>query len=644
MIMKKRKSPISVGRIQLYAYGRHQEGDLSFIDQFTYDDRRDFAVDKNFAGIAVKIGIYNERYDKGARRNISVSLVDMSTRHEVASHLAKVIIHKDMIECNVCINFPVGQILFVAGHTYRLIVNDITSSVTLDETMFHLFDQRTLGHPSNWYTICHGAVRPSWESTTYKVLDTIDCHDYYVRFNVVPKFAPFECSVLPELELRLYYPNGERVNIDFREPRSYSIEDYKEGIKTVEFPFCTCDDVNGVFYAELLCMEYPVAGFVFDTKRENMTGIWGGHEIKPLREYSSRAAKKRLAKLLPIVPTSEGYIEDEHFDHLLDEFIASQIGCENETENETDDNRLEQEEFNTEENEVEPVADSAPLMTLDNLTGLKSVKQKLSVYESLVRFNKMRSDKGLPTPDVPLHAMFLGSPGTGKTTVAKRMGQMLHRVGVLSKGHVVVKERATLLGQNYASESENTVKALEEAQGGILFIDEAYQLYQRNDPRDPGKFVIETLLTALADESKRDWMLILAGYPDEMKQMFDMNPGFKSRIPESNIYRFDDFTMGELMEIAENYFSNFRYELSSEARAALSDRLNTDYLYRDKNFGNARHVMNMIQTEILPAMAVRVTNNVNVELDSLSIIQASDIPCSVDKPSQTPRPRVGFVA
>lgn len=644
MIMKKRKSPISVGRLQLYAYGRHEEGDTSFIDQFTYDDRRDFAVDKDFAGIAVKIVIYNERYDKGARRNIAVSLVDMTTRHEVASHLAKVIIHKDMLECNVCINFPIGQILFVAGHTYRLIVNDLTSSVTLDETTFRLFDQRTLGHPSKWYTICHGAVRPSWESNTYKVLDTIDCHDYYVRFNVVPKFSWFESPVLPELELRLYYPNGEQVNIDFREPKSYGRDDYKDGIKTVEFPFCTCDDANGVFYAELLCMEYPVAGFVFDTKRENMTGVWGGHEIKPLREYSLRAAKKRLAKLLPIVPKSEGHIEDEHFDQLLDEFIASQIGCENKIEDKSNNNGLDREEIDTEEKDAEPEIDTTPLISLHNLTGLKSVKQKLSVYESLMRFNKMRSDKGLPTPDVPLHAMFLGSPGTGKTTVAKRMGQMLRRVGVLSKGHVVVKERATLLGQNYASESENTIKALEEAQGGILFIDEAYQLYQRNDPRDPGKFVIETLLTALADDNKRDWMLILAGYPDEMRQMFDMNPGFKSRIPESNIYRFDDFTTSELMEIAENYFSNFRYELSEEARTALSDRLNADYSHRDKNFGNARHVMNMIQTEILPAMAVRVTNNVNVEVESLSVIQASDIPCSVAVPSQTPRHRVGFVA
>lgn len=642
--MRKRKLPISVGLIQIYAYERHEESNISFIDQFPYDNRRDFAIDKNFAGIAVKLGIYNERYDKGVRRNISILLVDMTSRQVVSTTIEKVNIRKDTIGVNICLDFPDEQTTWVAGHTYRLIVTDTISKETLSEIVFHLFDQKKLGHPSKWYVTCDAGIRPAWESTTYKVLDTIDCHDYYVRFNVVPKYAVSDSIILPELELRLYYPDGIRIESQFREPKSYGIENHEAGIKTIEFPFCTCDEANGIFYAELLCMEYPIAGFVFDTERENMTGVWFGREIKPLKEYSYETAQMRLAKYLPVSAFVESEIEEGNLDQLLEDFIASPTEDDNTATDEVIEEQIEQEEINNEEINVKPCVDYAPLMSLDSLTGLKSVKQKLSVYESLVRFNKMRSDKGLPTIETPLHAMFLGSPGTGKTTVAKRMGQMLRRVGILSKGHVVVKERATLLGQNYASESENTVKALEEAQGGILFIDEAYQLYQRNDPRDPGKFVIETLLTALADDSKRDWMLILAGYPDEMKQMFDMNPGFKSRIPDSNVYRFDDFTSGELMEIAENYFANFRYELSDEARTALSERLNTDYSHRDKNFGNARHVMNLIQTEILPAMAVRVINDANVEDGTLSVIQATDIPRYISAQSQTPRKRVGFIA
>ncbi len=288
----------------------------------------------------------------------------------------------------------------------------------------------------------------------------------------------------------------------------------------------------------------------------------------------------------------------------------------------------------------EPVSIFQPL---ENLTGLHSVREKLLAYEKLVIFNKKRQDCDLPTLKLPLHAMFCGSPGTGKTTVARRMGLMLRRAGVLSRGHVVVKERATLLGPNYSMEEKNTLDAIEQAQGGILFIDEAYQLYQPNDPRDPGKFVIETLMTALADESKRDWMLILAGYTDEMKRMFEMNPGLKSRIPESNIYIFDDFTEEELMEIAERYLERNSYSLTEDARAALSERLGYDYNTRNRSFGNARHVINLIQTEILPSMATRVVDIENPDIESLSLICSSDIP-KPTKLMQESRSKIGFRA
>ena len=155
--------------------------------------------------------------------------------------------------------------------------------------------------------------------------------------------------------------------------------------------------------------------------------------------------------------------------------------------------------------------------------------------------------------------------------------------------------------------------------------------------------MIETLLTTLADESKRDWMLVLAGYPDEMKRMFEMNPGFKSRIPDSNIYMFDDFSECELMEIAEKYLSGHRYSLAPDARTALTERLRADYSHRDKNFGNARHVVNLIQTEILPAMAVRVTDEERAaDDDALTVIQSVDVPRPIEFQPVTRR-RIGFI-
>lgn len=341
--------------------------------------------------------------------------------------------------------------------------------------------------------------------------------------------------------------------------------------------------------------------------------------------------------------TEEVTLSGDDYDRALDAFIASarddsEAENESEIEEETEDCEEETEEARKEaEKELR-------LVSLDHLTGLASVKTKLTVYEKLVRFNKMRADNGFPVAAAPLHAMFLGSPGTGKTTVAKMMGVMLRRAGVLSRGHVVVRERSMLLGPNYSMEETNTLKAIEEAQGGILLIDEAYQLYQPNDPRDPGRFVIETLLTALADESKRDWMLILAGYPDEMRRMFEMNPGLKSRIPDTNIYDFEDFTKTELMEIAERYFRRQEYVLSADARETLACRLASDYANRDKSFGNARHVINLIQTEIIPAMAVRVVSSGWAEPEELTEIQACDIPRPTGRMLRVERPRIGFCA
>jgi len=359
--------------------------------------------------------------------------------------------------------------------------------------------------------------------------------------------------------------------------------------------------------------------------------------------------------------------EVSELDKILQEFSDSEQGLKHEEALEEDDascyddylcdddDLYMPEEESDEEEDAQPWRMATPskatgttekearqaVVPLSQLTGLTAVKEKLAMYKNVVKFNRMRLDYNLTAETLPLHAMFLGSPGTGKTTVAKNIGRILHEAGVLSRGHVVERQRAELLGPNYSAEETNTLEAIEKAQGGILFIDEAYQLYQPNDPRDPGRFVIETLMTALADESRRDWMLILAGYPDEMRRMFDLNPGLRSRIPESNIYIFNDFTEPELLEIAENYLERNNYQLSAEARQALTRRLTADYKNRDKKFGNARYVVNLLQTEVLPAMAARVVAEPYVNKDTLSVIQAADIPAPKRRTEST-RPRIGF--
>ena len=266
---------------------------------------------------------------------------------------------------------------------------------------------------------------------------------------------------------------------------------------------------------------------------------------------------------------------------------------------------------------------------LNQLIGLDSVKKKIEEYRSVVMLSKKRAMMGLPTVRPVLHAAFMGNPGTGKTTVAKILGSMMKELGLLSSGHVVVEERSTLMGQNYASEQEKTLSALERAKGGILFIDEAYLLYKPDDPRDPGINVIETLLTALADPQQQDWMLLIAGYTEPMTRLLEQNAGLKSRIPEQNRFRFDDYTVEELMQIADLFCTQNGYELSDEARAKVRERVEREYGMRDNKFGNARFINNLFKIEVVPAFSMRVNKIEAPNEKDLTLIKAEDISTSI---------------
>lgn len=610
-----------------------------------FDARHDFLLDADFGGIVLQIEFASKRYfsddTRGVRRRVSVTLVDATERVPVAQKYIKVAMSATQSHQAKYVVFSMAEAEFRNGHTYRVIVRDDTAGTLLEESVIHTFSTEELEHPCLWFEVTGGGIRPDWEPfSIYRSMKVESGKELNVRFNLTHNFGEKVSAILPELEVRLYNPEGESTLVRFIEPK---FVECREGSMYVEMPFFSSSLYRGPYYAELLCMQYPIAGFVFSTRGPEVRGESYGANIVPFDEYSTDATVERFRKFAESVEDSEKEFEAEDFDELLDSFIRNEqaaLADVPDVEENADENG--EAEMLKEEPQPAPGEHRSIVDSLSMLTGLASVKSKLAKYEKLVTFNKMRAENGLPVENVPLHAMFLGSPGTGKTTVARRVGLMLRRAGVLSKGHVVVRERATLLGQNYSSESENTLKAIEEAQGGILLIDEAYQLLQPNDPRDPGKFVIESLLTALADESRRDWMLILAGYPDRMRRMFEMNPGLKSRIPDSNIYEFEDFTESELMEIAERYFERNGFSLSADARDALAQRLRADYSHRDSSFGNARHVINMILTDIVPAMAERVVGESVIDKVILSEIRASDIPAQ-SVPDPTPaRRRVGF--
>lgn len=324
----KRKSPISVDRIQFFLYDRKQIDEFGFINQFPYDDRHDFLVGRCLAGIAVKAEISNNRYDKGARRNVSFSLVDMTKRCEAAKQQVRISLSKNAFK-DCYIYFPAETSGLVAGHTYKLAVCDETAAQTLIESIIHLFDKSTMGNPEEWYEVSDGGVRPGWNDNLFKSLNTVDEHDYWVQFNVAPKMGSRLPAIMPELEIRLYYPDGKKTF--FKEPYCVSRENYDDNRWTVECTFETIADINGVFYAELLCMKHPIAGFVFDTMSAyDVSGKWYGYEIQPMNEYSPENAMKLIDEYLPYRNESDTAIEADDLDKALDRFIASQQ--ENETE------------------------------------------------------------------------------------------------------------------------------------------------------------------------------------------------------------------------------------------------------------------------------------------------------------------------
>ncbi len=223
------------------------------------------------------------------------------------------------------------------------------------------------------------------------------------------------------------------------------------------------------------------------------------------------------------------------------------------------------------------------------LVGLKSVKSYIRRLASLLLVSHLREQVGLSTQHPTLHMSFTGHPGTGKTTVAKRMGTILNHLGYLRRGHLVVATRDDLVGQFVGHTAPKTKETIKKAMGGVLFIDEAYYLYRPENERDYGQEAIEMLLQVM-EENREDLVVILAGYPERMATFFQYNPGFRSRV--AHHITFPDYTAEELIVIGELMLAEQNYSLDAESREALAEylrlRMNQPY------FANARSVRNAI--------------------------------------------------
>ncbi len=287
------------------------------------------------------------------------------------------------------------------------------------------------------------------------------------------------------------------------------------------------------------------------------------------------------------------------------------------------------------QSQVEAVMDE-----LDHdLVGLAPVKQRIRDVAALLVIDKLRMNLGLVAQTPSLHMSFTGNPGTGKTTVAMRMAQILHRLGYVRKGHLVSVTRDDLVGQYIGHTAPKTKEVLKKAMGGVLFIDEAYYLYRPENERDYGQEAIEILLQVMENQ-RDDLVVILAGYKDRMDTFFQSNPGMSSRI--AHHLDFPDYASDELLAIADRMLGAMNYHFGKGSREAF-----LDYLIRrigQPHFANARSVRNALDRARL-RQASRLFADRDRELsqaDLMTIAQADILASRVftsassNTPSNTP--------
>ena len=257
------------------------------------------------------------------------------------------------------------------------------------------------------------------------------------------------------------------------------------------------------------------------------------------------------------------------------------------------------------------------------LVGLAPVKQRIREIAAYLIVSRARASLGLTGAAPSLHMSFTGNPGTGKTTVALRMAEILHRLGYVRKGHLVSVTRDDLVGQYIGHTAPKTREVLKRAMGGVLFIDEAYYLYRPENERDYGLEAIEILLQVMENQ-RDDLVVILAGYKDRMDTFFRSNPGFSSRI--AHHIDFPDYDDAELAEIARRMLAQQDYRFDDEAAATFREYVALRRL--QPHFANARSVRNALDRARLRQANRLFAAGAAVTRDELSTITAADLRAS----------------
>jgi probable Rubsico expression protein CbbX len=254
------------------------------------------------------------------------------------------------------------------------------------------------------------------------------------------------------------------------------------------------------------------------------------------------------------------------------------------------------------------------------LVGLAPVKGRIRDIAALLLIDRLRAGQGLQSQAPTLHMSFTGNPGTGKTTVALRMAEVLRQLGYVRKGHLVAVTRDDLVGQFIGHTAPKTREIIKKAMGGVLFIDEAYYLYRPENERDYGQEAIEILLQVM-ENNRDDLVVILAGYKDRMETFFGSNPGMASRI--AHHIDFPDYSEAELLQIAELMLARLNYRFDAGALPAFARYV---HLRRQQpHFANARSIRNALDRFRLRHATRLFAADKNLDRDELVTLQAEDI-------------------